>query len=125
MAPEQIDGSVEIDARTDVWALGALLYQILSGKPPFEAKNAFMMMTVVLQTDPAPLSRTHPEIPTDLTWIVERCLEKQIDRRYRSARALAEDLERFLGDERVLARPTGVVYKSRKWLARHPTLAAR
>ncbi|MEM7582467.1 MAG: protein kinase [Acidobacteriota bacterium] len=120
MAPEQIGGEISaIDRRTDVYGLGAVCYEILAGRPPFEGKNVLEVLRQVAADEPAPLRRLRPELPEDLEWIVLRCLEKEPGRRYRSALALIEDLDRFRRGEPVLARRTTWRYRWSKRLRRH------
>lgn len=112
MAPEQAGGEAHrIDRRTDVYALGATLYAILRGQPPFTGTTPVDVLRKVLDEDPPSLSSVAPDVPDDLATIVMKCLEKEPARRYDSARALAEDLRRFLDGEPILARPASVIYR--------------
>lgn len=108
MAPEQVRGDASaLDRRTDVYGLGATLYELLAHRPPFEGGSAVDVMVKVLADAPAPLRQVNPAIPADLDTVVAKCLEKEPQRRYDSAKALAEDLGRFLdGDPVLAARPT-------------------
>ncbi len=110
MAPEQARGEIHaIDPRTDVYSLGATLYDILGGAPPFDGSIAEVLVRV-LQDDAPPLRQRRPSLPADLAAIVDRCMEKDPSRRYPNALALAEDLERFLAGEPVAARPRSPWY---------------
>ena len=118
MAPEQVRGETDrLDRRTDVYALGATLYRLLAGRPPFASDSAAVTMARVLASEPQPLQSF--AVPADLAAIVFRCLEKSPQHRYGSARELAEDLDRYLDGEPVRARPVGRGYRLRKWLQRH------
>lgn len=112
MAPEQARGdTARVDRRTDVWALGAILYELLAGAPPFEGDSALDVMLKVVQEEPVPLRKRVPSLPEDLETIVARCLEKDPGRRYDSARALAEDLGRFLDGEPIAARRVSLAHR--------------
>lgn len=111
MAPEQVRGAVELDRRTDVYGLGATLYELLTGRPPFSAESGRAVRDRVLTERPVPLRQIDPRLPRDLAEIVSRCLEKDPARRYDSARALAEDLGRFLDGEPILARATSLRHR--------------
>src|SRR5262245_13356363 len=108
MAPEQARGDNKtITRQTDVYALGALLYECLTGRPPFVGKTPMKTAIKVLNDDPLPPTRLLPSLPRDLETICLKCLEKEPARRYASASALAEDLHRFLAGELIQARPAG------------------
>jgi tetratricopeptide (TPR) repeat protein len=124
MAPEQAHGRVrEVGPVTDVYAIGAILYHALTGKPPFRGTNAFETMVQVLQREPAPPSELQPKMPRDLETICLKCLHKDGGRRYGSAVELANDLRRFLQGEPIHARPLGVGERVIKWTRRRPALA--
>jgi serine/threonine protein kinase len=108
LAPEQADGRVqEVGPAADVWALGAILYEMLTGRPPFQAESWAAMLEAVLHAEPAPPRRLRPDVPPDLETVCLKCLEKEPGRRYASAAALADDLGRFLEGASVTAVPLG------------------
>lgn len=119
MAPEQARGEVSrLDRRADIYALGATLYSLLTGRPPFTGATEAEVITRLQHEEPAPPRALDADIPSDLEAIVLKCLEKQRPARYDSARALAEDLERFLEGEPVLARQ-GLGYRLRRKARKH------
>ncbi|MHA7630215.1 serine/threonine-protein kinase [Corallococcus sp. M7] len=124
MAPEQARGEVSrLDRRADVYSLGASLYFLLTGQHPIPGDNGLEVLNNIASMEPRPPRRVDPDVPSDLEAIALKCLEKDRSARYDSARALAEDLERFLGGEPVLAR-TGFGYRVRKRLRQHRLLAS-
>lgn len=123
MAPEQVRGAVDrIDWRADVWALGATLFELLAGKPPFGASSSAEVLVRVLRDEVQ--YPTSPRLPRDLRAILERCLEKEPERRYGSARELAADLRRFSDGLPVSARPAGPLQRLAKAARRNRQLAA-
>ncbi|PYK15691.1 MAG: hypothetical protein DME55_13380, partial [Verrucomicrobia bacterium] len=128
MAPEQAAGNnpaiAGLTSATDVYGLGAVLYQLLTAHPPFAGGTTYETIKLLLETEPRSPRLWNPKIDRDVSTICLKCLEKDPQRRYSSALALAEDLERWLRHEPILARRTGVVARGRKWLQRNPTVAA-
>jgi WD40 repeat protein len=124
MAPEQAEGKKEVGAAADVYALGAILYECLTGRPPFLAATALETVQQVLTQEPVPPRRLQPGTPRDLEVICLHCLRKEPGRRYGTAGHLAEDLRRFEAGEPIVARPTGLLERTRKWVKRRPALAS-
>jgi hypothetical protein len=125
MAPEQAAGHVHaISPATDVYALGAILYEMLTGRAPFKAASVVETLEQVRQRDPVPPSRLQPRLPRDLETICIKCLEKEPRRRYASAQDAADDLKRFLSNEAIKARPASPLERAVKWARRCPTQAA-
>lgn len=124
MSPEQILGSASLDARSDIYSLGATLFELLAGRAPFMVQHGSANLLGRTLKDEAPRLRTLVDTPVDLESIVARCLEKEPDRRYPSALALAEDLDRFLDGRPVSARRTHGLYRLERWLGRNKVLAA-
>ncbi|MCI0589915.1 MAG: protein kinase [Planctomycetes bacterium] len=118
MAPEQARGGTGVDARTDVYGLGATLYDQLAGRPPFVGGSVIEVLRRVVEEDPAPLATVAPGVDRDLATIAQKCLAKEPDRRYASALALAGDLDRWLSGEPILARPPSLSHRARRFLAR-------
>jgi TolB-like protein/tetratricopeptide (TPR) repeat protein len=124
MAPEQASGQNEqITSATDVYGLGAVFYQLLTGQPPFAGGTTYETIRLLLNTEPRQPRQLNPKVDRDISMICLNCLEKDPKRRYSSALALAEDLERWVKHEPVQARRTGIFIRSRKWLRRNPTSA--
>ena len=124
MAPEQARGDVRrLDARCDIYALGATLYEFLSGKPPFEGDNSLDVLVKVINEEAIPLRHHNPHIPVELETIVQKCLQKEPSRRYETAAALAQDLNRFLEGEPILARPVTWSHRAYKRVKKYPIIS--
>ena len=124
MAPEQALGkTAQVGPATDTYSLGAILYEMLTGQPPFHGESSVDTLLNVVAVDPVPPSQLQPRVPRDLETICLKCLEKEPRRRYASAAALAEDLVRFLAGVPIMARPVGPVERLWRWGRRNPILA--
>jgi serine/threonine protein kinase/Tfp pilus assembly protein PilF len=124
MAPEQAAGEyTKLSNATDIYGLGAVLYQLLTGHPPFAGGTTYETIKLLLETEPRRPRLLNPKIDRDLNIICLKCLEKDPKRRYASALALAEDLEHWLKHEPIRAHRTGIFARGRKWVRRNPTSA--
>jgi tetratricopeptide (TPR) repeat protein len=125
MAPEQAKGKNRlIGPPADVYALGAILYDLLTGRPPFKGETVMDTLMMVQNVEPVPPTRLHPGLPRDLETICLRCLQKDPARRYGTALELAEDLDSFLNDRPIKARMVSAAERTWKWAKRRPAAAA-
>jgi eukaryotic-like serine/threonine-protein kinase len=124
MAPEQAEGHArQMGPAVDVYGLGAILYELLTGRPPFQARSVQETLHLVRHQEPLPPSRLLPKLPTDLETICLTCLQKEPAQRYASAAALADDLRAFLAGEPIRSRPVSVAERLLRWLRQRPTEA--
>jgi tetratricopeptide (TPR) repeat protein len=125
MSPEQITaGRIPLDHRTDVYSLGATLYELLTLQPPFTGTSQQQILAQIVQKDPPLPRRLNKKVPLDLETICLKALEKDPDRRYQTAGAVAEDLRRYVNRFAITARRAGPVHRLAKWARRHPAVAA-
>src|SRR5262249_12014953 len=124
MSPEQAAGRGEqIGPASDIYSLGALLYQLLTARPPFVADNIASVLRMAIETEPVAPRLLNPAIPCDLETICLKCLQKEQNRRYGSAGELADELDRFFRGEPIEAGPISPVEKALRWCRRQPALA--
>ena len=125
MSPEQVSGkSKDVDTRSDVYSLGVMAYELLANELPYDLKNAGLLKAakIIAQDDPTPLSSINREFRGDLNTVVLKSLEKEPDRRYQSAKSLGDDLQRYLGDQPVSARPATTLYQLKQFSKRNKAL---
>jgi len=125
MSPEQASGDKykALDIRTDIYSTGVTLYELLAGQTPHTGERSIEVMFKIINKEPKPVCQLNTLIPKDLGSIVIKCLEKDPEKRYESAKALSEDLNRFLKGDPVIARPTGIIYKTAKKIKKHPVVS--
>jgi serine/threonine-protein kinase len=125
MSPEQAAGARDVGPAADVYGLGAILYECLTGKPVVSATAPVDALLAVLESEPQPPRRLNPKVPRSLEQVVLQCLDKQPERRYASAGALAEALDHYTRGEPVPTRQDGPIERLRRWARREPALATR
>ena len=125
MSPEQAKGEKDkLDASTDIYSIGATLYEIVTGRPPFQGASTTEILMKVVDQDPVVPRKIDPTLPPDLQTIILKCLEKNPEKRYKSARSLSDDLSRFLDGDPILAKRTTRVYRFNKKIKKYPIISA-
>jgi serine/threonine-protein kinase len=125
MAPEQARGELKtLGPSADIYSLGAMLYEMLVGRPPFLGSSPFDTIMQVIKEEPVPPSRLMPKLPTDIETICLKCLQKEPSKRYASAELLAEDCRRFIAGEPILSRPISPAERAWRWCRRNPRVAS-
>ncbi len=122
MSPEQAMGA-QVDSRTDLYSLGAVIFEGLTGRPPFDGMDLISLLGAIVNTDPVPPSSLNPNVPADVETICLKALQKQKDRRYQTGAAMADDIERWLRGEAITARRSGAIEHGVNWLKRRPAVA--
>jgi len=123
MPPEQAEGKKDVGPAADIYALGAILYECLTGRPPFRAATPLDTLLQVLSDEPVPVRRLNPGVPPDLETICHKCLRKDPGKRYHTAQELADDLARYSAGLPVKARPIGPVERGLRWVKRNPVVS--
>jgi len=124
MPPEQFGDAASATARSDIYSIGATLYHLLSGRPPFKAATSMATMRQVLNVEPVALRELNPEVDRDLETICMKCLEKEPDRRFQTAEEVADELKRFINREPILSRPLSRPERLWRWCRRNPVVSS-
>ena len=124
MPPEQFGDAASATARSDIYSIGATLYHLLSGRPPFKAATSMATMRQVLNVEPVALRELNPEVDQDLETICMKCLEKEPDRRFQTAADVADELQRFINGEPILSRPLSRPERLVRWCRRNPLVSS-